>query len=540
MMFRIALVAAASLLAAPASAQIPAVDHGLLPGSDRARATSISADGRVVLVESGIGSSGPRRSFLRTPTAARVPLVAPAPWDRAHGTAMDRAGRTVAGTLSRVGSAVGSAFLWTEATGAVELTDLSGAGFTSFSDVRLSEDGAVVAGTATDGAGAGQPFLWSAATGLVLPAASSPTDFTQQLLSGDGTTLAGWYKDAGGLRRPCRWSLAGGFEPLGTVLPGGELFRCSAISRDGDTIVGIEVEGSSTYRSFRWSPAGGIEEVIPLPGSGRVLVENMTPSGDTLVGSFLPPAPLPPRVTTFRMRSGQAPDVISTPDYPFATAGLIDDAGAVIVGLAYFPQHGEGTPFVWSEGAGLRWLEGYRHFGTALSADGRHGVGVRRGISFSAPTASVSWDLSAPDGPWAGPPHGTAVPSSSGRVPRAVAQGSRQVASGDLTITALDLPPETFCMLLSAPDRAQLPGFGGGLGTLFLGGPLARFDGPGEVRRTNELGTFSLRVDPGAFPTPGGVVALQPGDVRSFQVWYRDVDPAPTSNLTPAVEVTFE
>ena len=45
-------------------------------------------------------------------------------------------------------------------------------------------------------------------------------------------------------------------------------------------------------------------------------------------------------------------------------------------------------------------------------------------------------------------------------------------------------------------------------------------------------------VDTHALPV-GQLLAVQPGETRTFQVWYRDADPAPTSVLTDAVSVTF-
>ena len=51
-------------------------------------------------------------------------------------------------------------------------------------------------------------------------------------------------------------------------------------------------------------------------------------------------------------------------------------------------------------------------------------------------------------------------------------------------------------------------------------------------------GRFSLDVGVSQLPVGGGVAA-RTGDTWHFQAWFRDVNPAPTSNLTDAVAVTF-
>ena len=45
------------------------------------------------------------------------------------------------------------------------------------------------------------------------------------------------------------------------------------------------------------------------------------------------------------------------------------------------------------------------------------------------------------------------------------------------------------------------------------------------------IDTLAMPADP--------VLAARPGDTWTFQAWYRDANPTPTSNLTDAVAVTF-
>lgn len=49
-----------------------------------------------------------------------------------------------------------------------------------------------------------------------------------------------------------------------------------------------------------------------------------------------------------------------------------------------------------------------------------------------------------------------------------------------------------------------------------------------------------LPVDLGALPQPNGSVAATPGESWSFQLWYRDANPLPTSNFSTAVTALLE
>ena len=82
-----------------------------------------------------------------------------------------------------------------------------------------------------------------------------------------------------------------------------------------------------------------------------------------------------------------------------------------------------------------------------------------------------------------------------------------------------------------------VPFVGGSQGNLCLGAPFARL--PMFARWSDPGGTASFDLDFAAFPpVVGGWPS--PGDTLRFQIWYRDDNPLPTSNLTDGVAITFE
>ena len=110
-----------------------------------------------------------------------------------------------------------------------------------------------------------------------------------------------------------------------------------------------------------------------------------------------------------------------------------------------------------------------------------------------------------------------------------------------LRLDAVDLPPGATTLFLTGRGVAALPGAGGALGTLCLGGTLGRFVAPGQVLTANAGGAAGQDVDPLALPSGGQLLPVAIGDVWAFQAWYRDVDAAgnPVSRLTDAVLATF-
>jgi hypothetical protein len=90
--------------------------------------------------------------------------------------------------------------------------------------------------------------------------------------------------------------------------------------------------------------------------------------------------------------------------------------------------------------------------------------------------------------------------------------------------------PSSACRFLSSPAAQSLP-FGNGW--LCVGPPIEPL---GDFVVFDSLGRVSLVVDVGSAP----LIGLAPGDVRCFQLWYRDPAGFPEPyNLSDAVALTF-
>ncbi len=135
---------------------------------------------------------------------------------------------------------------------------------------------------------------------------------------------------------------------------------------------------------------------------------------------------------------------------------------------------------------------------------------------------------------------GPAVPNSTGQSGTMSASGSLTVASNDLTISASELPANSFAFFLTSTGQNTVAQPGGSQGVLCLGGAIGRYVGPGQILNSGPAGTVSLALDLTQLPQPTGFVAVQPGETWNFQAWFRDsVGGSATSNFTDGLEVTF-
>jgi hypothetical protein len=153
--------------------------------------------------------------------------------------------------------------------------------------------------------------------------------------------------------------------------------------------------------------------------------------------------------------------------------------------------------------------------------------GVGAGVLL--PALAPAGGLGAPA--CAGEPNSTGVPGL------LVLSGSPVASDLALGVLAEQLPPQQFGYLLAS----QLAGFtshpGGSQGNLCLAGGIARFTG--AVTSSGPAGRIVVLPDLGAVPTnpPQQVLA---GESWTFQLWYRDAHPGPTSNFTEARTLVFQ
>ncbi len=114
--------------------------------------------------------------------------------------------------------------------------------------------------------------------------------------------------------------------------------------------------------------------------------------------------------------------------------------------------------------------------------------------------------------------------------------GDRRVGRMDLRIEVEGLPPNTFGYLLASRQPGFVAHPAGSQGNLCLSGSIARFISSASA--ADATGRTQVEVGLDRIPTvPQSAVA--PGDRWTFQFWYRDLVPGPSSNFSSAREVTF-
>ena len=104
-------------------------------------------------------------------------------------------------------------------------------------------------------------------------------------------------------------------------------------------------------------------------------------------------------------------------------------------------------------------------------------------------------------------------------------------------LVARQVPPNKLGLFIVSATAGNLPGAGGGQGTLCLGGQIARFGS--QVMNSGNLGALRAGVDLEQLPPPLGN-AVQVGETWHFQAWFRDKNPGNTSNFTDGVSVLFQ
>jgi len=137
--------------------------------------------------------------------------------------------------------------------------------------------------------------------------------------------------------------------------------------------------------------------------------------------------------------------------------------------------------------------------------------------------------------PGLGDEYCTSAVNSTGSAASLSAYGSAAIEDDDLTFLAAPLPSGQFGYLLLSEFQADVPGFGGGQGTLCLGSPILRLVDLAQNTGADDFLLVRVELD----GLPEGQVVL-PGETWNFQLWYRDNNPGPTSNTTSAIALTFE
>ncbi|MEM8710685.1 MAG: hypothetical protein AAGG01_07010, partial [Planctomycetota bacterium] len=128
------------------------------------------------------------------------------------------------------------------------------------------------------------------------------------------------------------------------------------------------------------------------------------------------------------------------------------------------------------------------------------------------------------------------VPNSTGVGARLSLRGSSLLTDQDVVIRVDDLPKNSPVLLINSMEQASVPGAGGSLGILCLGGSVGRFQS--SPLNSAGRGSVDLRLNLRALPQPTGAVPAMVGQRWSFQAWYRDaVGGQAVSNFSDASEL---
>ncbi|MEO0662965.1 MAG: FG-GAP repeat protein, partial [Planctomycetota bacterium] len=259
--------------------------------------------------------------------------------------------------------------------------------------------------------------------------------------------------------------------------------------------------GSGDDRAFLWQSVG----FAPFAE-----VDVLTPYTETGAGGFGERVAMHGERAIVGASRGRSDTAQCGAAFPYA----IDAGGAGATPLSMLHPAAGGT------------LTGFPRFGDAVAAtDAAFYVGVP---ALGLTGLVLEFDTGAR----VGTAYCRGEANSIGATASLAVRGSDAAGDADLTLAAAGVPPGAFVLPLAATEQDLVPNVGGGAGTLCVGGSIVRLNG--LVAASDAAGRFEAAVDFGALP-PG--LTLAAGTTWRFQCWYRDADPAPTSNTTDAVEL---
>ncbi len=131
-----------------------------------------------------------------------------------------------------------------------------------------------------------------------------------------------------------------------------------------------------------------------------------------------------------------------------------------------------------------------------------------------------------------------AAANSTGQSASIAGVGTVFALDNSLTLTVSDLPNGQFSYFIASQSQGSTPGPGGSQGVLCLAAPIARFNASVLVVSGGQV---SLSPDLTQIPLPPTFAhSILAGESWNFQLWYRDSNPAPTSNFSDGLAVTFQ
>jgi len=130
------------------------------------------------------------------------------------------------------------------------------------------------------------------------------------------------------------------------------------------------------------------------------------------------------------------------------------------------------------------------------------------------------------------------TPNSLGQYGTLVLAGSERLSDGPLEMRVHGLPRSESGILVAGRSATMGDTPFGSQGMLCVGGETVRI--PLSVFEPELDGSRCLYLAEPMLPALPDAMPILPGECWNFQVWYRDENPHSTSNLTNAVQITFE
>lgn len=192
-----------------------------------------------------------------------------------------------------VGQSGQFAFRWTAGGGIVSLGDLPGGANNSVA-WNANGDGGIVVGGASQTSGF-RGFRWTAPTAMTaLGDLPGGFDFSvANSVSADGSVIVGSSTGSSG-DRAVRWLDSNATpESLGVLRPNHDFSEALDVNVDGQVIVGVSGNGLEN-EAFRWTPSNGFEGLGDLPGGLLDSVAGgVSADGSVIIGTGNPGDDLP-------------------------------------------------------------------------------------------------------------------------------------------------------------------------------------------------------------------------------------------------------
>ena len=252
---------------------------GFISGTTSSGATSVSADGSVVVGGSGVLP-------IRWTSAGGMVALTGLSYDHGSVWAISNDGAVAAGSYTFAGGTQSRAFRWTSGGDMVSLGLLSSfPGVTQFSEaLDVSADGSVVVGDSSNTVeGQRQLFRWTSGGMTGVPFLTGHTNGQATGVSADGSVLVGFSAPVGGSTHALRWTGSGAPDDLG-FLPTYTSSIAADVSGDGSVVVGESYSGTGLGQAFRWTSAGMVGLGV-LAGASDSIARSVSADGATIVGT---------------------------------------------------------------------------------------------------------------------------------------------------------------------------------------------------------------------------------------------------------------